>query len=63
MGKKKSVPSGFIRVIRVIRGYSSSMKHEELTGDVTGLELARLLNFKEAKLARKRVVSGNRGDD
>jgi len=150
MGRKKSVPSDFIRVIDVIRDYSSSMKHEELTGDIigaamavlnelkpgldeklyenalvielvarghtveqqreypvhyrghfigklvpdlivdgkviadpkvvsafndthiaqrlgylniTGLELALLLNFKEAKLAWKRVVRGNRGDD
>jgi len=150
MGRKKSAPSDFIRVLRVIRGYSSSMKHEELTGDIigaamavlnelkpgldeklyenalvielvarghtveqqreypvhyrghfigklvpdlivdgkviadpkvvsafndtpiaqmlgylniTGLELALLLNFKEAKLAGKRVVRGKRGDD
>ena len=31
--------------------------------NITGLELALLLNFKEAKLAWKRVVSGNKGDD
>ena len=30
--------------------------------NITGLELALLLNFKEAKLAWKRVVSGNKGD-
>ena len=150
MGTKKPVPPDSIRVIRVIRGYACSMKHEELTGDIigaamavlnelkpgldeklyenalviellarghtveqqrdypvhyrghfigklvpdlivdgkviadpkvasafndthmaqmigylniTGLELALLLNFKEAKLAWKRVVSGNTGDN
>ena len=31
--------------------------------NITGLELALLLNFKEAKLVWKRVVSGNKGDD
>ena len=31
--------------------------------NITGLELALLLNFKEAKLAWKRVVSGNKGND
>ena len=31
--------------------------------NITGLELALLLHFKEAKLAWKRVVSGNKGDD
>jgi len=31
--------------------------------NITGLELALLLNFKEAKLAWKRVVGGKRGDD
>ena len=31
--------------------------------NITGLELALLLNFKEAKLAWKRVVRGKRGDD
>jgi GxxExxY protein len=31
--------------------------------NVTGLEVALLLNFKEAKLAWKRVVRGNGGED
>jgi len=31
--------------------------------NITGLELALLLNFKDAKLVWKRVVSGNKGDD
>jgi len=31
--------------------------------NITGLELALLLNFKEAKLAWKRVVRGKRGDE
>jgi hypothetical protein len=41
------------------------MKHEELTKDlnITGLELALLLNFKEATLTWKRVVRGAREDD
>ena len=39
------------------------MKHEELTKDITGLEVALLVNFKEATLAWKRVVSsGSAGD-
>ena len=38
------------------------MKHEELTKDlnITGLELALLLNFKEVTLTWKRVVRGAR---
>jgi GxxExxY protein len=38
--------------------------HAQMLGylNITGLELALLLNFKEAKLAWKRVVSGNKGD-
>jgi len=38
------------------------MKHEELTKDlnISGLELALLLNFKEVTLTCKRVVMGAR---
>src|SRR5712692_4499401 len=46
MGRKKSAPSDFIRVIHVIRGYSSSMKHEELTGDIIGAAMAVLNELK-----------------
>src|SRR5713101_8324145 len=46
MGRKKSVPSDFIRVIDVIRDYSSSMKHEELTGDIIGAAMAVLNELK-----------------
>ena len=61
-----------IRVIRVIRGKNPAVKHEELTGDIMGaaravlhelkpgLEVALLLNFREAKLDWKRVVAGPR---
>ena len=31
--------------------------------NITGLEVALLVNFKEARLAWKRVVGGNREDD
>jgi hypothetical protein len=59
-----------IRVIRAIRGKNPAVKHEELTGDIIGaamavlnelkpgLEVALLLNFREAKLDWKRVVAG-----
>jgi hypothetical protein len=46
MVKQKSIPSCFIRVIRVIRGYASSMKHEELTGDIIGAAMAVLNELK-----------------
>ncbi len=36
--------------------HSALMKHEERI--ITGLEVALLLNFKESKLAWKRVVRG-----
>ena len=56
--------------IPVIRGKHPAVKHEELTGDImgaamavlnelkAGLEVALLLNFREAKLDWKRVVAG-----
>jgi GxxExxY protein len=43
MGKQKSFLSCFIRVIH---GYSSSMKHEELTGDIIGAAMAVLNELK-----------------
>ncbi len=56
--------------LSVIRGKNPAVKHEELTGDIIGaalavlnelkpgLEVALLLNFREAKLDWKRVVAG-----
>jgi hypothetical protein len=69
-GKSASGAAG--RVVTSVV-HSVSMKHGELTGqiigaamavlkelkpDITGLEVALLLNFKESKLAWKRVVRG-----
>src|SRR5712691_3416002 len=46
MGRKKSAPSDFIRVIHVIGGYSSSMKHEDITKDIIGAAMAVLNELK-----------------
>jgi hypothetical protein len=50
-------PPAKIRAIREIRGKNRGMKHERLTGEILGAAMA-VLDFKEARLAWKRVAPG-----